>query len=161
MEKLFTLKKGTEVADRFDGLTIPYTEADSLQHAIELANGEQNLVAIFNQAYRLNLQKDVKSIANKDDTTVEILRARASNYKPEQVRVRDPNAEPKSASSGVVKQAKAKASVLDELLRDNPELAAKYAERLAGLNVNTNGQNGAAAPAAATATIEKPAKSKK
>lgn len=131
MEKLFALKKGTEVADRFDGLTIPYIEADSLTHAIALANGEANLVAIFNQAYRLNLQKDVKSIATKDETTADMLRARARDYKPEVVKVRDPNAEPKSASSGVIREAKAKASVLDELLAANPELAAKYADRLA------------------------------
>jgi len=133
MEKLFTLKKGTEIADRFDGLTIPYTEADDLQHAIRLANGEKNLVAIFNQAYRLNLQKDVKSIALKDDTTAEALRARARDFLPEDVKVRDPNAEPKSKASGEIKKAKAKASLLDEILASNPELAAKYAERAAAV----------------------------
>lgn len=135
MEKLFTLKKGTEVADRFDGLTIPYVEADSVEHAKTLAGSDENLVAIFNQAYRLNLQKDVKSIALKDDTTADGLRKRAQEYKPESIRVRDPNAEPKGKSSGIVKAAKAKASLLDELLASNPELAEKYAERLAGLNV--------------------------
>lgn len=136
MERIFTLKKGTEVADRFDGLTIPYVEADNLTHAQELAGGEGNLVAIFNQAYRLNLQKSVKSIATKEDTTAETLRAAARDYKPEAIRVRDPNAEPKSKSSGEVKKAKAKASLLDELLASNPELAAKYQERLAALGAN-------------------------
>lgn len=152
MEKLFTLKKGTEVADRFDGLTIPYIEADNLAHAITLANGEANLVAIFNQAYRLNLQKDVKSIATKDESTADTLRQRARDYKPETVKVRDPNAEPKSASSGVIREAKAKASVLDELLAANPELRAKYADRLATAKAApTNGATNDAAPAATAA----------
>lgn len=132
MERIFTLKKGTEVADRFDGLTVPYIEADDLQHAIRLANGEENLVALFNQAYRLNLQKDVKSIAQKDDTTAEILRQRAANYKPEQIRARDPNAEPKKVS-GAVKAAKEKASLLDSILAADPSLRERFAEQLAAL----------------------------
>ena len=135
MEKIFTLKKGTEVADRFDGLTIPYIEADNLDHARTLAGSDENLVAIFNQAYRLNLQKDVKAHANAEDATAEGLRERAATYKPPVIKTRDPNAEPKSDSSGVIKAAKAKASVLDELLAANPELAAQYADRLANLNV--------------------------
>lgn len=152
MEKLFTLKKGTEVAERFDGLTVPYVEADSLDHAKQLAGSEANVVAIFNQAWRLNVQKDVKSIAMKDDTTPEMLRARPKNYKPETVKVRDPNAEPKSASSGVIREAKAKASVLDELLANNPELRAKYADRLASAKAAPAASNGAEGKSTATAT---------
>lgn len=149
MEKLFTLKKGTEVADRFDGLTVPYVEADNLEHAKQLAGSEANVVAIFNQAWRLNVQKDVKSIAQKDDTTPEMLRARPAAYKPETVKVRDPNAEPKSASSGVIREAKSKASILDELLASNPDLRARYADRLAAAKSAPTNGNGAAATATA------------
>ena len=147
MEKLFTLKKGTEIADRFDGVTIPYVEADNLDHARTLAGSDENLVAIFNQAYRLNVQKHVKAIALKDDTTVEMLRERAATYKPESIRVRDPNATPKQ-SSGAIKEAKAKASALDALTQ-NPEFAAQIAAMAAKLGLSIPTAEAALIPAPA------------
>lgn len=115
MEKIFTLATGKDVPAQFDGLTVPYVEADSLQHALQLIGNEANLVAIFNQAYRLNVQKAVKAASQKKDATADTLRAVPAAYRPESIRVRDPNAEPKAASSGVIKEAKAAKQAAEDM----------------------------------------------
>ena len=114
-ERIFTLKKGTEVADRFDGVTIPFQVPATLAETIRAAGGtaedvaavssietrisvaaRDNAVAVFNQAHALNVQKHVKSGAQEDAATVESLRKDAAEFKYGQVRVR-------GASTGTAK----------------------------------------------------------
>jgi hypothetical protein len=151
-EKIFTLKKGTEVAERFDGVTIPYTVPTSMTELVERAGGEQNAIAIFNQAFALNLQKAVKASALDDDATVDSLRAIASSYKPGEVRVRGPG-------SGRPKATAAAATALADLgIELTPEQRAAFEAKMAQLTSKKKAENGAATPAA---TNEAPATPRK
>lgn len=144
-EVTFTLKTGTEVAERFNGATIPYRIASTIEDVTALAGSTENVVHMFNRAYALDLQKDVKTIANADESTLDTLRERAAGYKVGELRPRYmSDGTPRKVSSGKVKVATEKASVLDEILAANPDLRndPRFAERLAKLNAAV-----AAAPA--------------
>lgn len=154
-ERIFTLKKGTEVPDRFDGVTVPFQVPASLDEARKVCEGDESrLVAIFNQAYALNLQKSVKDECNEDGATVDSIRAHAAAYKPGQVKSRkaDPN-KPRSFSA---KKSDVEKEMFAEFLRNNPEAAKAYQEKVASLKA-TAATAAASAPAAATAAPAAPA----
>jgi len=136
-ERIFNLKKGTEVADRFDGLTIPFQVPSNLPDMVRLAGGDEEqqeaanevaedvqrrIVNIFNQAWALYVQKYVKADALNKEATVDTLRARPTQVKmPEGDRARK--------GTGTARKAKPvetqKASILDLLIAQNPELLEK------------------------------------
>lgn len=81
-ESIFTMKKGTEVADRFDGTTVPVPvpEGGTPEERLALAvqeYGADYTERMFRQAHILATQKYVKDAANEADSTVDSLRARA------------------------------------------------------------------------------------
>jgi hypothetical protein len=172
-ERIFTLKKGTEVADRFDGVTVPFQVPTTLAELITAAGGtkddaaavasietrvseaaRKNVVAVFNQAHALNVQKHVKSGAMEEAATVESLRKDAAEFKYGQVRVRG------AATGGTAKPSAAKvtAALGDDFLSTlTPEQRKLYDAKMAALNVKPAAkpaENGtpatSAAPAATT-----------
>lgn len=162
-ERIYTLKKGTEVPAQFDGVTIPFSIPSTLAEVQAVCNGdEKTLVAIFNQAHALNVQKDAKAEAMEEGATVESIRKGAVEFKYGTVRVR-------GASTGTAKPraAQVNAALGDDFLAMlTPEQRALYDQKIAALNVK------AAAPAAETpatteaapaapAATEKPANQKR
>lgn len=171
-ERIFTLKKGVEVADRFDGVTIPFQVPESLGEIMRVAGASENAVqavarleatwdsidltarnnavAVFNQAHALNVQKEVKADANEAEATVDSLRAIPKEHKYGQVRVRT------GTGNGA---ARVKPATVNTVLGDDflstltPEQRAMYDAKMAAL-----GQKPATAPAAPAA--EKPATGK-
>lgn len=138
-QKIFTLKKGTEVPVRFDGATIPYSVPQTLDEMREVCGGnEQAVVQVFNEAYSLRLQKDVKSDSMEDGATLDGLRQTAANYKVGQVRSRKPAGPPKTAAA---QKRAAERALLQDVLSD-PETKRRYEEKLAQIR-----QQAAAAPA--------------
>lgn len=85
-ESIFTMKKGVDVPDRFDGATIPIMLPANNAEMIELAG--ENAYIIFNRAYVLEVQKDVKDESNEEGATVESLRTYAKTRKFGEPRVR-------------------------------------------------------------------------
>jgi hypothetical protein len=165
-ERIYTLKKGTEVPAQFDGVTVPFQVPSTLAEVIGAAGGStedvsavsaiegklsevarKNAVAVFNQAHALNVQKNAKEDAQEEGATVEKIRAGAASFKYGQVRVR-------GASTGSAKPSAAKvtAALGDDFLSTlTPEQRKLYDEKMAALNVKP------AAPAAAPAPTETPA----
>lgn len=139
-ERIYTLKKGTEVPAQFDGVTIPFSIPSTLEEVKAVCNGdEKTLVAIFNQAHALNVQKDVKASAMEEGATVESLRKDAVDFKYGTVRVR-------GAATGAAKPSAAKVTAAlgdDFLAMLTPEQRALYDQKMAALNAKP-----AAAPAA-------------
>jgi hypothetical protein len=86
IERIFTLKKGVEVPAQFDGVTIPFQIPGSNAEMLTLAG--DNAYLVFNEAYALRVQKDVKDEAQEEGATVESLRQAAADYKIGQVRTR-------------------------------------------------------------------------
>lgn len=150
-ERIYTLKKGTEVPAQFDGVTIPFQVPSTLAEVQQVCNGdEKTLVAIFNQAHALNVQKDAKQVASEEGATVETIRAAAAGFKYGQVRVR-------GASTGSAKPSAAKveqALGADFLAMLTPEQRAVYDARLAALKpvpkADAPATTETAAPAATT-----------
>lgn len=144
-DRIYTLKKGTEVPAQFDGVTVPFQIPSTLADVQMVCNGdEKTLVAIFNQAHALNVQKDAKQTAMEEGATVDSIRAGAASFKYGQVRVR-------GASTGGAKPSAAKVqNVLgdDFLSMLTPEQRALFDAKMAALNVKP------AAPAAPPATTE-------
>jgi hypothetical protein len=154
-ERIFTLKKGTEVPAQFDGATVPFQVPASNEEMISLAGDKAYVV--FNEAYSLRVQKHVKDEANEENQTIEGLRKAASGYKIGEVRTRKGGtAKPKTPSQ--IARA-AKESLLDEMLANDPELKARYEAKQAELRAKaaettpaaTNGQP-ASAPEAPAVT---------
>jgi hypothetical protein len=88
-ERIFTLKAGTEVPKQFDGVTVPFLVPATLDEIRSVCNNDEKIVvAIFNQAHALNVQKAVKAEAQEEGQTVEGLRKIAAEHKYGQVRVR-------------------------------------------------------------------------
>lgn len=85
-ERIFTLKKGTEVPAQFDGVTIPFQVPGNNEDMLKLAG--ENAYLVFNEAYALRVQKSVKDDAQEEGATVESLRQSAADYKIGQVRTR-------------------------------------------------------------------------
>lgn len=142
-DRIYTLKKGTEVPAQFDGVTIPFSIPSTLAEVQTVCNqDEKTLVAIFNQAHALNVQKDAKSVAMEEGATVESIRKAAAEFKYGTVRVR-------GASTGSAKPSAAKVEAAlgeDFLATLTPEQRALYDARIAALKVKP----AEAAPAAPT-----------
>jgi hypothetical protein len=85
-ERIFILKKGVEVPAQFDGVTIPFQVPAN--NADMLAVAGENAYLVFNEAYALRVQKDVKDEANEEGATIETLRQCAVDYKIGAVRTR-------------------------------------------------------------------------
>jgi hypothetical protein len=136
-ERIFTLKKGTEVAPRFDGLTVPFQVPSTLADMVRVAGGdeqeiqaaedalteatERKIVSMFNQAYALQVQKHVKNGALDEDATPEKLRERVTQYKmPAGDRARRQPGTGKARAPKPIETEKA--SALDALLAANPAL---------------------------------------
>jgi hypothetical protein len=167
LERIFTLKKGTEVPAQFDGVTIPFQVPSSAAECLAVSNGDEKvMVAIFNQAHALNVQKAVKAEALEEGQTVEGLRKVAAEHKYGQVRVRTGTGN----GAARVKPATIGTALGDDFLATlTPEQRAMYDAKMAALTVKpaapatTEGAtpaattdhqsgNGGARPAAKTAT---------
>lgn len=154
-DRIYTLKKGTEVPAQFDGVTIPFSIPSTLAEVQTVCNGdEKTLVAIFNQAHALNVQKDAKSVAMEEGATVESIRKAAAEFKYGTVRVR-------GASTGAAKPSAAKVEAAlgaDFLAMLTPEQKALYDQRIAALKVKPAepAATEAAAPAEAAPAAEQP-----
>jgi hypothetical protein len=86
IERIFTLKKGVEVPAQFDGVTIPFQVPGSNDDMLKIAG--ENAYLVFNEAYALRVQKDVKDESQEEGATVESLRQCAVDYKIGAVRTR-------------------------------------------------------------------------
>jgi hypothetical protein len=86
-ERIYTLKKGTEVPEQFDGVTVPYTVAGSFEEIETAAGSKDAALNLFNQALALWKQKNAKQAASDENATVETIREAAAET-PETVRVR-------------------------------------------------------------------------
>lgn len=144
-EFIFTMKKGTEVPAQFDGVTIPIQAPASNEEMLKLAG--ENAYVIFNRAYVLDVQKDVKAASQKEGATVDSLRKHAADYKIGEVRTRSGTGTGKPRVS-----QKAVSTVLgdDFLSTLTPEQRALYDAKMAALSAKP-----AAAPQ--TSTTEAPA----
>lgn len=159
-ERIFTLKKGTEVPAQFDGVTIPFQVPSNNQDMLTLAG--ENAYLVFNEAYALRVQKSVKDDAQEEGATVESLRQSAADYKIGQVRTR-------KAGTGDGKP-RVTANQVDRVLGEDflamltPEQRVLYDAKKAALKAKpatseaaaapqengTNGQDAAATPQAET-----------
>lgn len=64
MEKVFIIKAtGNELPAWLDGVSVPYIVADNPEHAASLAGSPEHHAAIFNEAWALRSQKNIKSEA--------------------------------------------------------------------------------------------------
>lgn len=133
-DRVFTLKKGTEVVERYDGLQIPFvvagygrTAAESWENILARTGGDHiAAVDLFNSAFALALQKGVKTktaetvTVNKETkeetrTAPTASEAELKTFAAEYVGER--NQRRGDGSSGVaVKEAKAKANLLDRVI---------------------------------------------
>lgn len=150
-ERIFTLKAGTEVPKQFDGVTIPFQVPATLAEVQKVCdNNEATLVAIFNQAHALNVQKAVKAEAQEEGQTIEGLRKIAAEHKYGQVRVR-------GASTGGTRKPKAEtvAAVLgdDFLSMLTPEQRKVYESKMEALRSKPTAPATTEAP---VANAEKP-----
>ena len=180
-ERIFTLKKGVDVAPRFDGVTVPFQVPATLAEVVEVGGGSPEAVAavkkledtfsdadkkardnsvnVFNQAHALNIQKDIKSDALDDESTVESLRAipkgtDGKGYRYGQVRVRSGSGNGASR----VKPATVATAVGDDFIATlSPEQKAMWDAKMAALSASAKP---AATPAAEPAKPETPAKKK-
>lgn len=142
-ERIYTLKKGTEVPAQFDGVTVPFSIPSTLAEVQAVCNGdEKTVVAIFNQAHALNVQKDAKQEAMEEGATVDSIRKGAVEFKYGTVRVR-------GASTGAAKPRAAQVTAAlgdDFLAMLTPEQRALYDQKIAALSIKP-----AATPAEAPA----------
>lgn len=153
-ERIFTLKAGTEVAKQFDGVTIPFRVPSTLQECVAAAGSESNLVAVFNQAHALNVQKSVKAESAEEGATVESLRKHAAEFKYGQVRVR-------GAATGSAKPSAAKVTQAlgdDFLAMLTPEQRAVYDAKMAALKPAPKADESAPTPAPAPTAAPKAGK---
>jgi hypothetical protein len=177
-EKLFALKKGTEIADRFDGVTIPYTVPEGLAEVLRVGGASErlvqtvaqaeasadsidkvaiaNAVAVFNQAHSLNVQKHVKEKGLDAESTVDTLRNRAVSFKYGQVRERSGNG---TGGATKVKPATVEKVLGADLLASfSPEQRAMYEAQLAALRPKEAAPAATPAPATPPATAKTTAK---
>lgn len=155
-ERIFTLKKGTEVPAQFDGVTIPFTVPTSDAEIASLIPDEKTRVAVFNQAHALNVQKHVKAEAGKEGATVEKLRDAARSHKYGAVRTKGPGTgKPRVKATQV-------ASVLgdDFLATLTPEQRKLYDAKMANLSAKKDSTTPAATTEqpVATETGKQPAR---
>lgn len=157
-ERIYTLKKGTEVPAQFDGVTVPFSIPSTLADIQTVCNNdEKTIVAIFNQAHALNIQKDAKQVAMEDGATVETIRKAAAEFKYGTVRVR-------GAVSGSAKPSAAKVSAAlgeDFLATLTPEQRALFESKMEALKAKPAAPAEAATPAAEVPANEKPSKAGK
>lgn len=130
-ETIFTLKKGTDVADRFDGVTVPVMAASSNEDMLKIAGDKAYIV--FNRAHVLDVQKAVKEASKKEGATTDQLRKLAADstngnyYKDAGTRARSGDGKPKSVRPQAV------AAVLgdDFLATLTPEQRKLYDQKMA------------------------------
>ena len=130
-EVAFKLEKGKEVPERLDGTEIRYTLPSSQAECLEVCGGDEAiLVSVFNEGFNLNhRQKIAKRFAAKEGSTIETITAGMNAHKPAIRADRDP-----SQKRAVTSARKAvENDMLAELERTDPQLAAKYRERLAAI----------------------------
>jgi hypothetical protein len=85
-ETIFTMKKGVDVPDRFDGATVPIMAPANNAEMLELAG--ENAYIVFNRSYVLEVQKEIKDESQEEGASVETLREYSRNRKFGQPRVR-------------------------------------------------------------------------
>lgn len=141
-ERIFVLKKGTEVPAQFDGATIPFSVPTTDAEIAALIPDEKSRVAVFNQAHALNVQKHVKAEAGKEGATIELLRKAAAEHKYGQVRTKGPGTGTPKTSAKAVSGALGD----DFLAMLTPEQRKVYDEKMAALAAKKT----EAAPAAPT-----------
>lgn len=157
-ERIFTLKKGTEVPAQFDGVTVPFQVPSSVEEMIRVCGGnEQTVVAVFNQAHALNVQKAVKADAQDEGQTVDGLRKIAAEFKYGQVRQRTGTGAPKQPKPQQLDSALGE----DFLAMLTPEQRALYEQKKAALASNGAKKETAAATEAAPTETKAPAASAK
>lgn len=76
-ETIFILKKGTDVPDKFDGVTVPILAAASNEDMIKIAGDKAYIV--FNRAHVLDVQKEVKAASQEEGATTDSLRKLAAD----------------------------------------------------------------------------------
>lgn len=165
-ERIYILKKGTEVPAQFDGVTVPFQIPSTFSEIIVASGGtpedrrllesiegqlsetaRKNATAVFNQAHALNVQKNAKEDAQEENATVETIRNGATGFKYGQVRVR-------GAATGASKPSAAKVTQAlgeDFLAMLTPEQRALYDQKMAALNVKPAAKEGAPATNGETA----------
>lgn len=131
-DRVFVLKKGTEVEEQYDGLKIPFvvagygrTDEEAMQNMLNLCGGDRHAVTdIFNSAFALACQKRVKEdtavVVTKDKETKEETRTAPTATEADLRKIaRDFVGErnQRRAAGTSQKEAKEKANLLDLLLR--------------------------------------------
>lgn len=76
-ETIFILKKGTDVPDKFDGVTVPILAASSNEDMLKIAGDKAYIV--FNRAHVLDVQKEVKAASQEEGATTDGLRKLAAD----------------------------------------------------------------------------------
>lgn len=76
-ETIFTLKKGIDVPDKFDGVTVPILAAASNEDMLKIAGDKAYIV--FNRAHVLDVQKAVKDASQEEGATTDGLRKLAAD----------------------------------------------------------------------------------
>lgn len=76
-ETIFILKKGTDVPDKFDGVTVPIMAAASNDDMLKIAGDKAYIV--FNRAHVLDVQKEVKAASQEEGATTDSLRQLAAS----------------------------------------------------------------------------------
>lgn len=138
-QRIWTPKKGSEIPEQYDGVTIPIDEPENLAEAVKL-DGEEAVGKGYNAQRNLAVQKRLKlDMAKTPAPTLDELRTNAQRYSREiasmtRQRVVDPS-KPVSATTVKRRQVQQKASLADQMLADlrkqNPELAKQYEAKLA------------------------------
>jgi hypothetical protein len=148
-ERIFILKKGTEVPAQFDGVTIPFSVPSAWDECLAVAGSEKTAVAIFNQAHALNVQKAVKADAQDEGQTVDGLRKVAAEHKYGAVRVRTGT----GSGAARVKPATIGTALGDDFLATlTVEQRAMYDAKMAALATKPAATNGTPTPNEAPAS---------
>jgi hypothetical protein len=123
-ETIFTMKAGVDVDKRFDGATVPIMAPANNAEMLELAG--ENAYIVFNRAYVLDVQKDVKEESQEEGATVESLREYARSRKFGQPRVRG-----QGTGRAIPKPAQVAAVLGDDFLATlTPEQRALYDSKM-------------------------------
>ena len=127
-EVTFKPEKGKEIPDRLDGTEIRYTLPTTIDEIMAPCGGNAEVVvSVFNEGYNLNhRQKIAKRFAARENSTADTILAGVLAHVPGVRPIGDGTPRVSSARKQVE-------DMLAELQAVNPELAAKYAERLAAI----------------------------
>lgn len=145
--KVWKMKGGTDIPQRFDANEAQQYEAklgatpeETMRNMLVFANGDQQAVLdSFNAAHRLAAQKSAKDLMKDPATTLADVqdelhgflsgaRRRGTGKVAGAAKARAEKAEAKATAATSTAN-----EMLEELRKVNPEAAAKYEQRLAGL----------------------------